>query len=92
MGIFFYVIDKALYLLSIAIVIRMILSWVASPQSRIRIFFHGATEPFVSPFYKISAYIIRKWRIGVDFSAFFAIIAIQILSSIVQSIWLYLIP
>ena len=76
-----------LQLLSTAIFVYCITTWIA-PRSRFRYLLERFIEPAVSPFRALNAKLVRRWGIPVDFSCFFAMIAIEILEVVIYRLLL----
>lgn len=69
------------------IIIRVLLSWVPhDPYKPIFRFVYETTEPALAPFRKI----IGRTRMMIDFSPILALIALQVLETIVLNILSYL--
>jgi YggT family protein len=67
------VLNVALNILWWLIIIRALISWVnPDPFNPIVQFLYKTTEPFLTPFRNI----IPAWRIGIDLSPIFAILAL----------------
>lgn len=70
------VLNLATNLLWWLIIIRALVSWVnPDPYNPVVQFLYKTTEPFLIPFRRI----IPVWRTGIDFSPFFAILALLFL-------------
>ena len=70
------VLSVAVNLLWWLIIIRALISWVnPDPYNPIVQFLYKTTEPFLLPFRRI----IPAWRIGIDLSPIFAILALLFL-------------
>ena len=67
-----------LRLITAAILLYCVLSWF---QPRFRAFYmlRSFIQPFVSPFQKLSMWVMQYFRAPVDFTCFFAIIGYQLL-------------
>ncbi|MBQ8110535.1 MAG: YggT family protein [Clostridia bacterium] len=71
-----------LRLITLAIVAYCVLSWFR-PTFRAFELLRGFIQPFVSPFQKLSIWVMRRFRAPVDFTCFFAVIGYQI----VERLW-----
>jgi YggT family protein len=70
------VLNLAINLLWWLIIIRALISWVnPDPYNPVVQFLYKTTEPFLMPFKRI----LPNWRIGIDFSPIFAILALLFL-------------
>ena len=79
----FYAASMFLQLMSTAIFIYCILTWIL-PRSNIRYWMERFISPFTNPFRPLCQKIAMKLGIPIDFSCWFAMIAIQILN---QALW-----
>ena len=71
-----------LRIIETAILVYCVLSWF---QPRFRLFFmlRQFIQPFISPFQRLSLWVMRYFRAPVDFTCFFALIGI----SLIERIW-----
>ncbi|WP_206458997.1 YggT family protein [Anaerovorax sp. IOR16] len=71
------------------IVVEALMSWFVRPGSnfyRIYCSLHGLTEPIVNPFRQLTSGL--AYRTGIDFSPLVAIIALQLLESVLYKLLL----
>jgi len=71
-----------LRIIETAILVYCVLSWF---QPRFRLFFmlRQFIQPFISPFQRLSLWVMRYFRAPLDFTCFFALIGI----SLIERIW-----
>ena len=71
-----------LRIIETAILVYCVLSWF---QPRFRLFFmlRQFIQPFISPFQRLSLWVMHYFRAPVDFTCFFALIGI----SLIERIW-----
>jgi len=75
--------DISFQLLYLALVIRILLSWIPhDPYHPIVNFLYKMTEPLLQPFRNI----VPSWKIGIDLSPIFAFIALGILRKLIFQI------
>lgn len=77
----FYAGHIFLRLITAAIVIYCVLSWFR-PAFRAFDMLRAFIQPFVSPFQRLSLWVMRYFRAPVDFTCLFALIGYQILDRI----------
>ena len=82
----FYAAHLFLQLLSYAILFQCILSWIA-PRSALYRWLDYFTAPFVAPFRRLMHAMMRRWGSPFDFSYWFAMIAISILSRLLWRLY-----
>ena len=68
-------------IVSSAILLYCVLSWFR-PRNSLFLWLEGFVYPFVSPFRRLNLWLMRRTRIPLDFSCWFAIIGINILESL----------
>ena len=78
--------EFALYLLSTVLIVYPLLTWFVSPDSRFMRVLQAITEPFVRIFRPLAAKLALRFGIRLDFSYFFAAIAVNLLYRILY--WL----
>ena len=71
------IIDWVLNIVSIAMLIYCILTWVA-PKAPLTDWLRRITEPFAAPFHSLAMKICYKWGARIDFTYLFALIAIRV--------------
>ena len=86
----FYAAQMFLQLISYAILFYCILSWIA-PRSALYYWLERFTAPFVMPFRRLTYAMMRRWGMRFDFSCWFAMIAISILSRLLTRLYYVLI-
>lgn len=72
-------------ILSWAIIINSLLSWVLDPMHPIRVFLSRFIEPIVAPFRNISRRLNTS-GIPIDFSPLFAYLALSIITSLLRGL------
>jgi YggT family protein len=72
-------------ILSWAIIINSLLSWVLDPMHPIRVFLGRFIEPIVAPFRNLSRRLNTS-GIPIDFSPLFAYLALSIISSLLRGL------
>lgn len=77
-----------LRLLGYAIMIEVILTWIM-PGGKLQNFFRRVTEPLVGLFRPL-AYKLFKGRMRLDFSPFFAMIALSVVTVVLERIMMAL--
>ena len=82
----FYAAQLFLQVLSYAILFQCILSWIA-PRSPLYGWLEHFTSPFVAPFRRLTYAMMRRWGSPFDFSCWFAMIAINILSRLLWRLY-----
>lgn len=70
-----------LHIVQTAIFIYVVLSWFR-PRFKAFFYLENFVAPFVRPFRRLSVWITARTRIPLDFSCYFAIIGLQIVSSL----------
>ncbi len=75
-----------LRLISMAIFVWTLMSWIM-PQSQVYRWLGNFVAPFLSPFRKLSMRISAKLGFGVDFSGWFAILALSLLTRLVWMVY-----
>ena len=85
----FYAAQKFLEIISYAILFQCILSWIA-PRSPLYFWLNRFTAPFVEPFRRLTYKLMSRWGSVVDFSCWFAMIAINILSRLLWYVYDFL--
>ena len=90
MYILFYAVSRLLQLLSLAIFVRVIMSWVY-PQGQVYYWLNRLTDPFLAPCRRLSLWVRQHTSMPLDFTALFAMIAISILSRLIWRIY-YILP
>lgn len=79
-----------LKLLSTAIFIYCILTWVA-PRSPARYWLERFISPICAPFRSLARMLITRWGAPLDFTCWFALIAIQIAENLLWRIFYWLV-
>lgn len=79
-----------LELMSLAILIYCILTWVA-PRSGARFWLERFISPFCAPFRRLSSYICMRWGSPFDFTCWFAILGLNLLRYLLQWVFYLLI-
>ena len=79
----FYAASKFLQVISWAILIYCILTWIA-PRSAARYWLERFISPFCAPFRSLARKICMRWGSPFDLTCWFAMIGIQILN---QLLW-----
>ena len=82
----FYAAQMFLQVVSYAILVYCILTWIA-PRSRLCDWLGNFTEPFVAPFRRLTYAMMRRWGSPFDFSCWFAMIAINIASRLLWQVF-----
>lgn len=82
----FSAVNMLLSLLSTAIFIYCILTWVA-PRSSARYWLERFIEPICAPFRPLARMMITRWGAPFDFTCWFALIGIRILSSLLMRLY-----
>lgn len=72
-------------ILSWAIIINALLSWVLDPMHPIRVFLGRFIEPIVAPFRNLSRRL-NTTGIPIDFSPLFAYLALSIIASLLRGL------
>ncbi len=72
-----------------AILAYCLCSWILMPSSKVYTFLRNLVWPFVAPFKSISMKLMYKIGLRIDLSAWFALIALQIVDSLM---WRFLYP
>lgn len=85
----FYAAQLFLRIVSYAILFQCILSWIA-PRSPLYYWLSRFTAPFVEPFRRLTYRLMSRWGGMVDFSCWFAMIAINILSRLIWDLYFLL--
>ena len=68
-----------LYVVRVAILIYCVLSWF-QPRNNLFLWLETFIRPFVAPFRRFSVWLMRRTRMPLDFSCWFAIIGLQIIN------------
>lgn len=76
--------------MSMVILVYCIVTWVA-PRSRLRNWLEVLVMPFCLPFAPLAMWIRRKTGIPVDFSCWFAIVALRFIPDILWRVYLLLV-
>ena len=82
----FYAANQFLSIISWAILVYCILTWVA-PRSAARYWLERFVSPFCAPFRSLSEAICRRWGSPFDFTCWFAMIGISILSRLLWVVY-----
>lgn len=82
----FDAVNILLSLMSAAIFIYCILTWVA-PRSAARYWLERFIEPICAPFRPLSRMLITRWGAPFDFTCLFALIGIRLLSQLLVRIY-----
>ena len=90
MYLLFYALSRLLQLLSLAIFVQVIMSWVY-PQGKVYYWLTRLTAPVLSPFRQLSYWIMQRTSLPLDFTPWFAMIGISIASRLLWRIY-YLLP
>ena len=86
MYILFYSLSQLLRLLSLAILVQVIMSWVY-PQGKIFYWIGRLIEPIMAPFRSLSLWIRRRFNLPIDFSPWFAMIGINLVSQLIWRVY-----
>ena len=86
MYILFYSLSQLLRLLSLAILVQVIMSWVY-PQGKVYYWLRRLTEPIMAPFRRLSMWLMRRTGLPLDFSPWFAMIAINLVSELIWRVY-----
>ena len=81
-----YSIIRVLDVLSIAIVVYAVMSWFARGTS-VYAWMARILEPILEPFRRLSRAIMSRTSIPIDFSCWFAILAIRIVTNILSRLY-----
>lgn len=79
------IINRVLDVVSLAMFIYCILTWVA-PRASFTDFLGRLLEPFVAPFRPLAMKIAYKWGARIDLTYLFALIAIRIVEYLLMQI------
>ena len=78
----FYGVSQLLRLLSLAILVHAVMSWVY-PRGKLFDFLSRLTAPILAPFRRLSYWVMNRTGLPVDFSPWFAMIAINFVSELI---------
>lgn len=78
-----------LRVINYAILAYCLCSWIVSPTSKVYVFLRNLVWPFIAPFRGLSMKLMVKLGLRIDLSAWFALIALSILDSLM---WRFLFP
>ncbi len=78
--------DWFLRLISLAILIYCVLTWVA-PRSAARYWLERFISPFCAPFRRLAQYVCMRWGSPFDLTCFFALIGVNILSVLLGEVY-----
>ena len=78
--------DWFIQLISLAILVYCILTWVA-PRSAAREWLERFISPFCAPFRQLARYICMRWGSPFDFTCWFAMIGISIVSRLLWTVY-----
>lgn len=82
----FYAASRFLDLISTAILVYCITTWVA-PRSSLRYWLERFISPFCSPFRRLARYISMRWGSPFDFTCWFAMIGISLISRLLWQVY-----
>lgn len=82
----FYAAYLFLRLISLAIVVYCVLSWFR-PTFRAFELLRNFIQPFVSPFQKLSLWVMSRFRAPVDFTCLFALLGYQLLGRLLWRLY-----
>lgn len=82
----FYAADRFLSLISLAILVYCVLTWIA-PRSAARDFLERFISPFCAPFRKLARAICMRWGAPFDFTCWFAMIGISLVQQVLWAIY-----
>lgn len=82
----FFAATKFLDLISTAILIYCLLTWIA-PRSAARYWLERFVSPFCAPFRRLARYICMRWGSPFDFTCWFAMIGISIVSRLLWTVY-----
>ena len=82
----FYVLSRLLRLLSLAILAQVIMSWVY-PQGPVYRWLTRLTDPILAPFRRLSRWVMDITSLPLDFSPWFAMIAINLVSTLIWRVY-----
>lgn len=85
----FYAAYIFLRLISMAILVYCVLSWFR-PNFRAFYMLRSFIQPFVSPFQKLSLWVMRRFNAPVDFTCLFAMLGYQILGRLLWRLYFIL--
>lgn len=85
----FNAVSVLLSVLSWAIFAYCILTWIA-PRSPLCSWLERFIEPFCAPFRTLSRTLMMRWGAPLDFTCWFALIAIRILNSLLWQIYTWI--
>ena len=77
----FQAVSIFIYVIRSGILVFTVMSWFR-PQNKFYYFLGRFVAPFILPFRRLSMFIMRKTRIPVDFSCWFALIGLTIVNEL----------
>ncbi len=85
----FFAVDRFLRLISAAILVYCIMSWIA-PNNRFYVMLERFVNPFIQPFRKLSMKLMARTGMRIDFSPWFTMIALNLLTEVLWTIYRFL--
>lgn len=86
---FFRLVQSLLYILECSIFAYAILSWF-SPRFSLYMWLDTLLTPILRPFRRLNDWLLRQFRLPLDFSCWFAILALQLANSVWWRLYLIL--
>ena len=86
MYIIFNALSQLLRLVSLAILVEVIMSWVY-PRGKVYYWIGRFIEPVMAPFRRLSMWIMQRSGMPIDFSPWFAMIAINLVSQLIWRVY-----